>query len=62
MLAIFIGPQWAVASSYSSLASRLDRLAYGHAGDAAPVREEISELRIGGPMTLMVALSEIRRL
>jgi len=28
------------------IASRLDRLAYGHAGDAAPVGEGISELRI----------------
>ncbi len=28
------------------IASRLDRLAYGPAGDAAPVREGISELRI----------------
>jgi putative addiction module killer protein len=46
MLAIFIGLQWAVATGYSSLASRLDRLAYGHAGDAAPVGEAISELRI----------------
>jgi putative addiction module killer protein len=27
-------------------ASRLDRLAYGHAGDAAPVGDGISELRI----------------
>jgi putative addiction module killer protein len=46
MLAIFIGLQWAVASSYSSLVSRLDRPAYGNAGDAAPVGEMISELRI----------------
>jgi putative addiction module killer protein len=30
----------------ASIASRLDRLAYGHAGDAAPVGEGISELRI----------------
>ena len=28
------------------IASRLDRLAYGHAGDAEPVGEGISELRI----------------
>ena len=28
------------------IASRLDRLAYGHAGDAAPVGERVSELRI----------------
>ena len=28
------------------LASRLDRLAYGHAGDVAPVGDGISELRI----------------
>lgn len=28
------------------IASRLDRLAYGHAGDASPVGEGISELRI----------------
>ena len=28
------------------IASRLDRVAYGHAGDAAPVGEGISELRI----------------
>jgi putative addiction module killer protein len=28
------------------IASRLDRLAYGHAGDATPVGEGISELRI----------------
>jgi putative addiction module killer protein len=28
------------------IASRLDRPAYGHAGDAAPVGERISELRI----------------
>lgn len=28
------------------IASRLDRLAYGHIGDAAPVGEGISELRI----------------
>jgi putative addiction module killer protein len=28
------------------IASRLDRLAYGHAGDAAPVGNGISELRI----------------
>jgi len=28
------------------IASRLDRLAYGHAGDAGPVGEGISELRI----------------
>jgi putative addiction module killer protein len=28
------------------IASRLDRLAYGHAGDAKPVGEGISELRI----------------
>jgi len=46
MLAIFIGLQWAVATSYSSRASRLDRLAYGNASDAAPVGEAISELRI----------------
>jgi putative addiction module killer protein len=30
----------------AAIASRLDRLAYGHAGDAAPVGEAISELRI----------------
>lgn len=28
------------------IASRVDRLAYGHAGDAAPVGEGIGELRI----------------
>jgi putative addiction module killer protein len=28
------------------IASRLDRLAYGHVGDVAPVGEGISELRI----------------
>lgn len=28
------------------IASRLDRLAYGHVGDAGPVGEGISELRI----------------
>lgn len=28
------------------IASRLDRLAYGHAGDARPVGQGISELRI----------------
>jgi putative addiction module killer protein len=28
------------------IASRLDRLAYGHAGDAMPVGEGISELRV----------------
>jgi putative addiction module killer protein len=28
------------------IASRLDRLAYGHAGDVGPVGEGISELRI----------------
>jgi putative addiction module killer protein len=28
------------------IASRLDRLAYGHSGDAGPVEEGISELRI----------------
>lgn len=28
------------------IASRLDRLAFGHAGDVAPVGEGISELRI----------------
>jgi putative addiction module killer protein len=28
------------------IASRLDRLAYGHAGDVKPVGEGISELRI----------------
>ena len=28
------------------IASRLDRLAYGHAGDAEPVGQGISELRI----------------
>ncbi len=28
------------------IASRLDRLTYGHAGDARPVGEGISELRI----------------
>jgi putative addiction module killer protein len=30
----------------AAIASRLDRLAYGHAGDAAPVGEGVSELRI----------------
>jgi putative addiction module killer protein len=30
----------------AAIASRLDRLAYGHAGDVAPVGEGISELRI----------------
>ena len=34
----------------ASIASRLDRLAYGHQGDAAPVGQGISELRIhSGP-------------
>ncbi|CDZ61905.1 Addiction module killer protein [Neorhizobium galegae bv. orientalis] len=28
------------------IASRLDRLAFGHVGDAAPVGEGVSELRI----------------
>ncbi len=28
------------------IASRLDRFAYGHAGDAAPVGDGVSELRI----------------
>lgn len=28
------------------IAARLDRLAYGHAGDVAPVGEGVSELRI----------------
>lgn len=28
------------------IASRLDRLAYGHSGDAAPVGDGVSELRI----------------
>ncbi|CDZ26310.1 Putative addiction module killer protein [Neorhizobium galegae bv. officinalis] len=28
------------------IASRLDRLAFGHAGDAAPVGDGVSELRI----------------
>jgi putative addiction module killer protein len=28
------------------IASRVDRLAYGHAGDAAPVGDGISELRV----------------
>ncbi|HEY3778643.1 MAG TPA: type II toxin-antitoxin system RelE/ParE family toxin [Rhizomicrobium sp.] len=28
------------------IASRLDRLAYGHAGDVSPIGEGISELRI----------------
>jgi putative addiction module killer protein len=28
------------------IASRLDRLAYGHTGDAAPIGKGISELRI----------------
>jgi putative addiction module killer protein len=28
------------------IASRLDRLAYGHAGDAAPVGDGVGELRI----------------
>lgn len=28
------------------IASRLDRLAYGHAGDVAPVGDGVSELRI----------------
>ena len=33
------------------IASRLDRLAYGHSGDAAPVGKGISELRIHfGPL------------
>ena len=30
----------------AAIASRLDRLAYGHAGDVAPVGEGIGELRI----------------
>ena len=30
----------------ASIASRLDRLAFGHAGDAEPVGQGISELRI----------------
>ena len=30
----------------AAIASRLDRLAYGHAGDVAPVGEGVSELRI----------------
>jgi len=30
----------------AAIASRLDRLAFGHAGDAAPVGDGISELRI----------------
>jgi putative addiction module killer protein len=30
----------------SLIASRLDRLAFGHAGDVAPVGEGVSELRI----------------
>ena len=34
------------ARARALIASRLDRLAYGHAGDAAPVGEGISELRI----------------
>ena len=34
------------ARARAAIASRLDRLAYGHAGDAAPVGEGISELRI----------------
>jgi putative addiction module killer protein len=46
MLAIFIRLQWAVATGYSSRASHLGRLACGNAGDAAPVGEAISELRI----------------
>jgi putative addiction module killer protein len=34
------------------IASRLDRLAFGHAGDVRPVGERISELRIDrGPRT-----------
>lgn len=34
------------ARARALIASRLDRLAFGHAGDAAPVGEGISELRI----------------
>jgi putative addiction module killer protein len=34
------------ARARALIASRVDRLAYGHAGDAAPVGEGISELRI----------------
>ncbi len=30
----------------TAIASRLDRLAFGHAGDAAPVGRGVSELRI----------------
>jgi len=34
------------ARARALIASRLDRLAYGHAGDAAPAGEGVSELRI----------------
>jgi putative addiction module killer protein len=34
------------ARARTLIASRLDRLAYGHAGDVAPVGDGVSELRI----------------
>jgi putative addiction module killer protein len=41
-----LGSQGHFQNSVCWIASRLDRLAYGHAGDAAPVGEGISEVRI----------------
>lgn len=40
------------ARARSAIASRLDRLAFGHVGDAEPVGKGVSELRINyGPVT-----------